>query len=185
MYFGCGHLKVCLFSPKMYEFHFFFLLSILKVKSKTSSSSSKTTTTTKTKVREKKVYTLPGEKHDPPEEVVLIQSQICAFSQKHVSNNWCYQWFFWQREPLRIFYESLWKQIPTSEMAEFWWGFLLLIILAYYLTLWRAQEMKICNSGIWNLFNCSSRRSWRSTSFLCCTCLRFYMLERVPPWLTM
>ncbi|XVF48555.1 hypothetical protein PTKIN_Ptkin03bG0199900 [Pterospermum kingtungense] len=63
-----------------------------EVKSKTSSSSSKTTSTTKTKVREKKVYTLPGQKHDPPEE----------------------------REPLRIFYESLWKQIPTSEMAEFW-----------------------------------------------------------------
>ncbi|KAK8286511.1 hypothetical protein E1A91_D08G302700v1 [Gossypium mustelinum] len=63
-----------------------------EVKSKTNSSSSKTTATTKTKVREKKVYTLPGQKHDPPEE----------------------------REPLRIFYESLSKQIPTSEMAEFW-----------------------------------------------------------------
>ncbi|XP_039012174.1 uncharacterized protein LOC120141332 [Hibiscus syriacus] len=63
-----------------------------EVKSKTSSSSSKTSTTTKTKVREKNVYTLPGQKHDPPEE----------------------------RESLRIFYESLSKQIPTSEMAEFW-----------------------------------------------------------------
>ena len=109
------HLKVCLFSPKMYEFHFFFLLSILKVKSKT---------TPKTKVREKKVYTLPGEKHDPPEEVVLIQSQISAFFLKHVSNNWSYQCFFWQREPLRIFYEYLWKQMPTSEMTEFWWDFI-------------------------------------------------------------
>ncbi|XP_022754593.1 uncharacterized protein LOC111302942 isoform X2 [Durio zibethinus] len=67
-------------------------ISNFLVKSKTSSSSSKTATTTKTKVREKKVYTLPGQKHDPPEE----------------------------REPLRIFYESLLKQIPTSEMAEFW-----------------------------------------------------------------
>ncbi|KAK2399274.1 hypothetical protein QL285_049116 [Trifolium repens] len=47
---------------------------------------------TTTKVREKKVYSLPGQKHDPPEE----------------------------RDPLRIFYESLSKQIPTSEMAEFW-----------------------------------------------------------------
>ncbi|XVE71023.1 hypothetical protein DITRI_Ditri10aG0116800 [Diplodiscus trichospermus] len=65
---------------------------LILVKSKASSSSSKTTATTKTKVKEKKVYTLPGQKHDPPEE----------------------------REPLRIFYESLWKQIPTSEMAEFW-----------------------------------------------------------------
>ncbi|EXB93374.1 hypothetical protein L484_010701 [Morus notabilis] len=73
----------------------------VKVKSKTTSGSSKaatTTTTTKTtktsttKVKQKKVYTLPGQKYDPPEE----------------------------REPLRIFYESLSKQIPTSEMAEFW-----------------------------------------------------------------
>ncbi|GLT48202.1 hypothetical protein SLA2020_218420 [Shorea laevis] len=64
----------------------------LKVKSKATSSSSKTTSTRTTKVREKKVYTLPGQKHDPPE----------------------------QREPLRLFYESLSKQIPTSEMAEFW-----------------------------------------------------------------
>ncbi|KAL5558673.1 hypothetical protein UlMin_034884 [Ulmus minor] len=67
-------------------------------KSKTVSGLSKkttttTTTTTKTtKVREKKVYTLPGQRFDPPEE----------------------------REPLRIFYESLSKQIPSSEMAEFW-----------------------------------------------------------------
>ncbi|OEL24894.1 hypothetical protein BAE44_0014090 [Dichanthelium oligosanthes] len=41
----------------------------------------------------KKVYSLPGQKFDPPEE----------------------------REPLRIFYESLSKQIPSSEMAEFWY----------------------------------------------------------------
>ncbi|XP_024025285.1 uncharacterized protein LOC21393990 [Morus notabilis] len=80
-----------------------FVSTIVKseVKSKTTSGSSKaatTTTTTKTtktsttKVKQKKVYTLPGQKYDPPEE----------------------------REPLRIFYESLSKQIPTSEMAEFW-----------------------------------------------------------------
>ncbi|KFK25420.1 hypothetical protein AALP_AA8G112700 [Arabis alpina] len=42
--------------------------------------------------REKKVYSLAGQKFDPPEE----------------------------REPLRIFYESLSKQRPGSEMAEFW-----------------------------------------------------------------
>ncbi|QCE16066.1 hypothetical protein DEO72_LG11g3079 [Vigna unguiculata] len=59
----------------------------------TSSTSSKTIRkTTTSKVREKKVYSLPGQKHDPLE----------------------------QKEPLRIFYESLSKQIPTSEMAEFW-----------------------------------------------------------------
>jgi len=40
----------------------------------------------------KKVYSLTGQKHDPPEE----------------------------RDPLRIFYESLYEQIPTSEMATIW-----------------------------------------------------------------
>ncbi|KAF3447320.1 hypothetical protein FNV43_RR12506 [Rhamnella rubrinervis] len=61
---------------------------------KTTAGRSKTTTktTTTTRVREKKQYTLTGQKYDPPEE----------------------------REPLRIFYESLSKQIPSSEMAEFW-----------------------------------------------------------------
>ncbi|KAK9274199.1 hypothetical protein L1049_019013 [Liquidambar formosana] len=42
-----------------------------EVKSKTTSTSTKTTTTTTSvKVREKKVYTLPGQKYDPPEEVL-------------------------------------------------------------------------------------------------------------------
>eukprot|EP00252_Welwitschia_mirabilis_P015500 TRINITY_DN3407_c0_g1_i1.p1 TRINITY_DN3407_c0_g1~~TRINITY_DN3407_c0_g1_i1.p1 ORF type:complete len:221 (+),score=70.68 TRINITY_DN3407_c0_g1_i1:183-845(+) len=40
----------------------------------------------------KKVYDLPGQKHDPPEE----------------------------RDPLRIFYESLYEQRPESEMAQLW-----------------------------------------------------------------
>ncbi|XP_044475976.1 FACT complex subunit SSRP1-A-like isoform X2 [Mangifera indica] len=44
------------------------------------------------KKREKKVYDLPGQKRDPPEE----------------------------RDPLRIFYETLYKQVPNSEMAQFW-----------------------------------------------------------------
>ncbi|CAI0441383.1 unnamed protein product [Linum tenue] len=60
------------------------------VKSSTSSTS-KATTTTKT-ARVKKVFSLAGQKYDPPEE----------------------------REPVRIFYESLSEQIPSSEMAEFW-----------------------------------------------------------------
>lgn len=66
------------------------------VKGKAVASATKTTTTsTTTTVKAKstkKLYTLPGQKYDVPEE----------------------------REPLRIFYESLSKQIPTSEMAEFW-----------------------------------------------------------------
>ncbi|KAK4419954.1 hypothetical protein Salat_2408300 [Sesamum alatum] len=59
---------------------------------KKTSSQSKADTKTVTKTREKKVYSLPGQKYDVPEE----------------------------REPLRLFYESLSKQIPSSEMAEFW-----------------------------------------------------------------
>ncbi|XP_022758237.1 DNA ligase 1 [Durio zibethinus] len=42
--------------------------------------------------RGRKVYDLPGQKRDPPEE----------------------------RDPLRIFYETMYKQIPHSEMAQFW-----------------------------------------------------------------
>lgn len=45
-----------------------------------------------TKKRERKVFDLPGQKKDPPEE----------------------------RDPLRIFYETLYKQVPTSEMASIW-----------------------------------------------------------------
>ncbi|WOL11048.1 hypothetical protein Cni_G19809 [Canna indica] len=60
---------------------------------KTTANSAKTVTKTKGRTRaEKKVYALPGQKFDVPEE----------------------------REPLRIFYESLSKQIPSSEMAEVW-----------------------------------------------------------------
>ncbi|CAA0810564.1 Unknown protein [Striga hermonthica] len=59
---------------------------------KKTSTQLKGATTTVTKTRVKKVYSLPGQKFDVPEE----------------------------REPLRIFYESLSKQIPSSEMAEFW-----------------------------------------------------------------
>lgn len=42
--------------------------------------------------KERKVYDLPGQKRDPPEE----------------------------RDPLRIFYETLYQQVPHSEMAQFW-----------------------------------------------------------------
>lgn len=67
-------------------------VSKTEVKGKTTSTSSKTVTKTQTKTRVKKVYSLAGQKFDVPEE----------------------------REPLRLFYESLSKQIPSSEMAEFW-----------------------------------------------------------------
>ncbi|XP_073051511.1 uncharacterized protein [Primulina eburnea] len=44
------------------------------------------------KKREKKVIDLPGQKRDPLEE----------------------------RDPFRIFYETLYKQVPTSDMASTW-----------------------------------------------------------------
>ncbi|CAN1163330.1 hypothetical protein LINPERPRIM_LOCUS32602 [Linum perenne] len=44
------------------------------------------------KKKEKKLYDLPGQRRDPPEE----------------------------RDPLRIFYETLYEQVPNSEMAQFW-----------------------------------------------------------------
>ncbi|GAB2293864.1 hypothetical protein Dimus_028075 [Dionaea muscipula] len=47
---------------------------------------------TSTRKRERKVYNLPGQKRDPPEE----------------------------RDPLRIFYETLYQQVPGSEMAAIW-----------------------------------------------------------------
>lgn len=42
--------------------------------------------------KEKKQYQLPGQKHEPPE----------------------------MRDPLRIFYETLYEKVPTSEMAATW-----------------------------------------------------------------
>ncbi|CAI9759644.1 unnamed protein product [Fraxinus pennsylvanica] len=66
-------------------------ISKSELKMKTTSSSSKTVKKRVTKTREK-VFSLPGQKYVVPEE----------------------------REPLRIFYESLSTQIPSSEMAEFW-----------------------------------------------------------------
>lgn len=67
------------------DFEFGFqLICLWKVKSKTSSSSSRattktTTTVTTAKVREKKVYNLPGQKCDPPEEVcTLILDGFCC-----------------------------------------------------------------------------------------------------------
>ncbi|XP_042038137.1 uncharacterized protein LOC121784024 isoform X1 [Salvia splendens] len=59
---------------------------------KKTSTQTKDDKKTVSRTREKKVYSLAGQKFDVPEE----------------------------REPLRIFYESLSKQIPSSEMAEFW-----------------------------------------------------------------
>lgn len=102
----------------------------MKVKSKAIPSSSKSVAkTVTTKVREKKVFSLAGQKHDPPEEVLLLiflQGAIMPFlvsacERCFLVNEMAVLLLVLQREPLRIFYESLSKQIPTSEMAEFWY----------------------------------------------------------------
>lgn len=96
-----------------------------------SASSKKITKTSTSKVREKKVYSLPGQKHDPPEQVLnlpYLVRRIHKLKSTYGIGSHSFLCFFfydlcWQKEPLRIFYESLSKQIPTSEMAEFWWVF--------------------------------------------------------------
>ncbi|XP_078440699.1 uncharacterized protein LOC144710733 [Wolffia australiana] len=60
--------------------------------SKGSRMSSNAKSSGKGNKKQKNLYDLPGQKHDPPEE----------------------------RDPLRIFYETLYKQLPSSEMAQFW-----------------------------------------------------------------
>ncbi|XP_008807599.2 ABC transporter F family member 4-like [Phoenix dactylifera] len=70
--------------------------------------------------KEKKVYDFPGQKHNPPEE----------------------------RDPLRIFYETLYQQVPNSEMAAFWmmeWGLLSLEEAkeVYEKKLKKAQQQKL------------------------------------------
>ncbi|KAI7988733.1 hypothetical protein LOK49_LG13G02384 [Camellia lanceoleosa] len=102
-----------------------------EVKVKTASSSSKTTSsssmkTTTVKMREKKVYSLPGQKYDVPEEVLdPLHAFSCVplleipFSYK-VPLIFLFCCFLLTERTLRIFYESLSKQIPSSEMAEFW-----------------------------------------------------------------
>lgn len=67
-------------------------LSSSKTASSNSPSKKKKVSKDDVEKKEKKVYDLPGQKHDPPDE----------------------------RDPLRIFYESLYEQNPKSEMAEIW-----------------------------------------------------------------
>ncbi|PAN50596.1 hypothetical protein PAHAL_9G531000 [Panicum hallii] len=67
--------------------------------------------------KERKVYELPGQKHDPPTE----------------------------RDPLRIFYESLYEQIPTSDMAATWlmeWGLLPLDVARKVFEKKQGQKLK-------------------------------------------
>lgn len=109
-----------------------------QVKISKTSRQSNTFTKTVTKTRVKKVYSLPGQKFDVPEEVlyqlfdlVLYDSFASRIMPQLVLTFLYFSASCWQREPLRIFYESLSKQIPSSEMAEFW---LVSIILSMHRT---------------------------------------------------
>ncbi|KAH7518737.1 hypothetical protein FEM48_Zijuj09G0202800 [Ziziphus jujuba var. spinosa] len=64
----------------------------LKKKKKEEEKKKTAEATTEPKKKEKRVFDLPGQKRDPPEE----------------------------RDPLMIFYKTLYEQIPHSEMAQFW-----------------------------------------------------------------
>lgn len=79
--------------------------------------------------KEKKAYDMPGQKHDPPENVCgcLVQCVHCSFGiQIRCDKNLFFLFliilirFILQRDPSRIFYESLHEQVPGSEMAAIW-----------------------------------------------------------------
>lgn len=70
--------------------------------------------------KEKKVYDLPGQKRDPPEEVLKNDLIGISFMFGSSLADHLHLLLIIQRDPLRIFYETLHKQVPHSEMAEFW-----------------------------------------------------------------
>lgn len=82
---------------------------------------------TETKVRKaKKVYDLPGQKRDPPEEVwIMMHLHILSYIFRLCFVMFLviafYIFVIFQRDPLRVFYETLHEQIPTSEMSQIWW----------------------------------------------------------------
>nr|KYP52330.1 hypothetical protein KK1_025807 [Cajanus cajan] len=67
-----------------------------EVKSRSTSSSSKTITKTTTKVREKKVYSLPGQKHDPPEQTEFFMIWLIGILAQLLSiwflASYCISW---------------------------------------------------------------------------------------------
>lgn len=68
------------------------------------------------KKREKKVYKFTGQKRDPPEEVMIFHCEIYIILVQYVNLGL----FLLQTDALRIFYETLYKQVPNSEMAAIW-----------------------------------------------------------------
>lgn len=99
------------------------------MKGKSTLSAPTKTAVVKRKIQ-KKSYSLPGQKFDVPEEVCLCFPSYSWFSFYLVCN--LFVLGLCQREPLRIFYETLSKQIPTSEMADFWWVFRFLVMLIVF-----------------------------------------------------
>ncbi|KAJ1283100.1 hypothetical protein BS78_03G102700 [Paspalum vaginatum] len=89
-----------------------------KMKKRAGAKEGKIVTVKEEKVKkERKVYELPGQKHDPPAE----------------------------RDPLRIFYESLYDRVPTSDMASTWlmeWGLLPLDVAKQVFEKKQGQKLK-------------------------------------------
>lgn len=96
------------------------ILTTVTTTSKTTSTSTATTKTTR--LKEKKVYAFAGQRFVPPEEVDYLNAFVICLRNVLVNCmiNWIRLTFCMQREPLWMFYESLSKQIPSSEMVEFW-----------------------------------------------------------------
>ena len=150
-----------------------------------SSSSKSVTKITTTKVREKKVYSLPGQKHDPPEQVLNpyhwcleVRKLISIYSNQLSLILVVFYGCCWQKEPLRFFYESLSKQIPASEMAEFWWvsiSILQLFTIHFHSYIFSVKPVTI-NSIIW----CKSIYSVQI--FILCSSL-FWNFPSHLPWI--
>lgn len=78
--------------------------------------------------KEKKAYDLPGQKHDPPEKV-WVSGSMCSLQFWYsdvIGQSILFYFlivsirFILQRDPSRIFYKSLYEQVPGSEMAAIW-----------------------------------------------------------------
>lgn len=68
------------------------------------------------------MYDLPGQKRDSPEEVsfsLFLRISNKKFVLGFLKLLICLELDL-QRDPLRIFYETLYNQVPSSEMAAIW-----------------------------------------------------------------
>lgn len=68
--------------------------------------------------KEKKVYDLPGQKNDTPDEVSL-RFLLLLFEEIDLRFLFSF-WLIAERDPLKIFFETLYRQLPDNELAATW-----------------------------------------------------------------